>query len=142
MEATTYLFGWMVLIGMSYGIRVGTHIGVDLFVQRMSPGARRAVGIATVLLAGLYAALLLFGGYSYVDTMHTLGVEAEDLPVERWILLLALPLGFLLLLLRLAQLAWRILTGRQSGFHLADEAKEYIDQFDEAADGAAGEVRQ
>ena len=134
LEATTYAFGWMVLIGMSYGIRVGSHIGVDLFVQRLPPAGRRAVGLVTVALAALYGTLLLIGAYNYVGTMHTLGVEAEDLPIERWILLLALPLGFALLLVRLAELSWRILSGAQQGFHLADEAKQYIDQFDEKAD--------
>ena len=72
---------------------------------------------------------MLAGSYNYVDTMHTLGVEAEDLPIERWILLLALPIGFVLLLWRLAETTWRIATGKDTTLHLADEARETIEQF-------------
>lgn len=129
LEANTYLFGWMVLLGISYGVKVGSHIGVDVLVQKLPDRARRAVGVIAALLCMAYAVLLLIGSWHYVDTMHTLGVEAEDLPIERWLLLLALPLGFVLLLLRLVEVAWRILTGRQGGFHLADEARETIEQF-------------
>lgn len=139
LEASTYLFGWLVLLGIAYGVRAGSHIGVDIVVQRLSPGPRRAVGVLAALLCIAYAGILLIGSYNYVDTMHTLGVEAEDLPIERWILLLALPIGFLLLLLRLIQVAWGILTGRQRGFHLADEAREAIEQFrdDKPAEGGS-----
>jgi C4-dicarboxylate transporter DctQ subunit len=30
LELTTYLFAWLVLFGMSYGVRVGAHIGIDV----------------------------------------------------------------------------------------------------------------
>lgn len=129
LEANTYLFGWMVLIGMSYGVRVGSHIGVDVLVQQLPSHLRRFVGLLGVLLCSVYAAILLYGGWNYVDTMHTLGVEAEDLPIERWILLLIVPIGFALLLLRLLQMAFRIITGQQEGLRLADEAAEAIEQF-------------
>jgi C4-dicarboxylate transporter, DctQ subunit len=135
LEASTYMFGWLVLLGISYGVRTGSHIGVDVLVQQLSPPIRRATGVVAGLLCIAYASLLLIGSYNYVDTMHTLGVEAEDLPIERWILLLALPIGFTLLLIRLAQVTWRILQGTQEGFRLADEAREAIEQFHDDAAG-------
>jgi C4-dicarboxylate transporter DctQ subunit len=134
LEATTYLFGWLVLFGISYGIRVGSHIGVDILVQKLPPGGRRAIGVIAGLLCAFYAGILLVGSYNYVDIMHTMGVEAEDLPIERWILVLILPIGFALLLARLLELTWRIFTGQQPGFHLADEAQEYIEAFDERSE--------
>ena len=129
LEATSYLFGWMVMLGMSYGIKKGSHIGVDVIVQQFAPATRRAIGIAAALLSALYAAILLYGGYNYVDTMHTLGVEAEDIAIERWILLLAVPFGFALLLWRLLEATYRLLTGQESGLKLADEAAEMVEQF-------------
>ena len=38
LEATTYAFAWLVLIGMSYGVRTRAHIAVDLFSSRLSFG--------------------------------------------------------------------------------------------------------
>jgi C4-dicarboxylate transporter DctQ subunit len=137
LEASTYMFGWMVLLGISYGVRTGAHIGVDVLVQQFSRPVRRVVGVIAALLCMAYAAILLLGSYNYVDTMHTLGVEAEDLPIQRWILILAMPIGFVLLLLRLLQVTWRIIQGTQDGFRLADEAREAIDQFHD--DGQPGQ---
>ncbi len=131
LEATTYMFGWLVLFGMSYGVKVGSHIGVDVLVKLLSAKLQRAVGMLAGLLCLLYAGIVLYGGYVYVDKMYELGVEAEDLPIQRWLLIVILPIGFALLFVRLAQATWRILAGRQSGFRLADEAREAIEQLHE-----------
>lgn len=127
LELTTYLFAWMVLLGMSYGVKVGSHLGVDALVRLMPLRWQRIVGVIVVLLGMLYAGLLLFGSYEYVDKMHTISVEAEDLPIQRWVLLLCLPIGYALLMFRLGQAGWRIVTGEQQGLRLADEAKEAIE---------------
>jgi len=129
LEATTYMFGWMVLLGMSYGVKVGSHIGVDVIVKQLPARGQRIAGIIAGLLCIAYATILLYGSWNYVDTMHTLGIEAEDLPIQRWILLSILPIGFLLLLWRLVEMTWHILHGEQAGFRLADEAKETIEAF-------------
>ena len=126
LETTTYLFGWLVLIGISYGVRQRAHIGIDALVQTMPPKARRYVGLFVVAAALLYAALMFYGGWVYIDKLHTLGVDAEDIPIPRWILALCLPIGFALLGVRLAEMAWRILTGKSPGFELADEAADTI----------------
>lgn len=143
LEATTYMFGWLVLFGMSYGVKVGSHIGVDMVVKLLPPRGQRAVGILAGLLCMLYASIILYGGIEYVQKMYQLGVEAEDIPIDRWLLLVILPIGFALLLLRLGQATWRILTGRQASFRLADEAREAIDQLrpEEAGRDAAGAPR-
>ena len=141
LEATTYLFGWLVLFGMSYGVRVGSHIGVDILVKALPRKGQRAVGVLAGLLCMLYAAIIFYGGFQYVDKMRQLGVEAEDIPIERWLLLMILPIGFALLFFRLAQATWRILAGKQGGFRLADEAREAIEQLqpeDGARHGGAG----
>jgi len=37
LEATTYTFAWLVLIGMSYGVRTEAHIAVDLVTSKLTP---------------------------------------------------------------------------------------------------------
>jgi C4-dicarboxylate transporter DctQ subunit len=69
---------------------------------------------------------MLYGSYEYIDRLHIMAVEAEDIPVERWILSLCLPIGFALLFYRLLQMAWRIITGQSPGYELADEAGDAI----------------
>ncbi|MCC7049367.1 MAG: TRAP transporter small permease [Alphaproteobacteria bacterium] len=142
LEATTYMFGWLVLFGMSYGVKVGSHIGVDVLVKTLPVRGQRAVGVLAGLLCMLYAVIIFYGGYEYVAKMHQLGVEAEDIPIERWMLLIILPIGFALLFVRLGQVTWRILAGRQEGFRLADEAREAIEQLQPEADAASAEAKR
>ncbi|MEK9968842.1 MAG: TRAP transporter small permease [Ferrovibrio sp.] len=125
LEATTYMFAWLVLVGISYGVKVGFHIGIDVVVKLLPPAKQRLVGLLATALCLLYAGILLVGSYNYVDTMHMLGVEAEDIAIERWLLAIILPIGFALLGFRLAQTAWRILRGQQTEL-LGDEAAEVL----------------
>lgn len=126
LEATVYMFAWLVLTGIAYGIKVGFHIGIDAAVMLLPPGKRRAIGVVAALACLAYAVIMFIGGFNYVDTMHTLGVEAEDLPIQRWLLAIIVPIGFFMLGLRIVQLTWRILSGRQDGFKLGDEAADAI----------------
>jgi C4-dicarboxylate transporter DctQ subunit len=126
LEANTYLFSWLVMIGISYCVRVRAHIGVDAAVRLLPPSPRRVVGIVVLLLALLYAVLMIIGSLDYIHKMYVINVEAEDIPVPTWVLSLCLPLGFVLLLIRLLEMGWRIITGRSEGYELADEAKEAV----------------
>ena len=126
LEANFYLFSWLVMIGISYCVRVRAHIGVDAAVRLFSPRLRKLVGILVVGLALLYAVLMLYGSIEYINKMIIIDVEAEDIPVKRWILSICLPLGFIFLLIRLLEMGWRIVTGRSEGYELADEAQEAV----------------
>jgi C4-dicarboxylate transporter DctQ subunit len=126
LEATTYMFAWLVLVGMSYGVKVGFHIGIDAVVKLLPSRGQRVVGVLAGLLCLLYAVLLFYGGYNYIDTMLMLGVHAEDIPLPRWLLSIILPIGFGLLALRLLQVLWHVLTGSNQASLLGDEAAEVL----------------
>jgi C4-dicarboxylate transporter DctQ subunit len=126
LEANFYLFSWLVMLGISYCVRVRAHIGVDAAVRLLPPGPRRAVGILVLLLALLYTVLMLYGSSEYLHRMYIINVEAEDIPLPTWLLSICLPLGFALLLIRLLEMGWRIYTGQSEGYELADEAKEAV----------------
>lgn len=113
LELTTVLFGWLIFIGMSYGVRVGAHIGVDALVKSLGPRAARVTaGVATALCL-VYAAIFLAGGSIYVHKMYSIGIEMQDLPVAQWVPRAVLPLGFALLALRFAQVLYRLARGRE-----------------------------
>jgi C4-dicarboxylate transporter DctQ subunit len=127
LEATVYMFAWLILIGISYAVRVHAHIGVDAVVKLLPQGTRRVVGLVAVGLCLLYAGIMLIGSYNYIHRLYRLGVFAEDLPLRRWVLGAILPIGFALLGLRLLEQAWAIFTGKAAGFELADEAREALE---------------
>ena len=129
LELTSFIFAWLVLIGMSYGVRVGAHIGVDLLVKHLPPAVNKVVGLLSIVLCMVYAAVLAYGGYQDVDLLLLIGIEAEDVPIPLWILKLILPLGFVLLFLRLAEAGWNLITGKTTGIRLADEVDEAIEHL-------------
>jgi C4-dicarboxylate transporter DctQ subunit len=114
LEATTYTFAWLVLIGMSYGVRTEAHIAVDLVTSRLSPrGARVFAAIA--LAAGLaYCALMIYAGSLFVDRLMALGTNARDIPLPRWVLTGIMPIAFALLAVRLVQAARPVLWPRSA----------------------------
>jgi C4-dicarboxylate transporter, DctQ subunit len=140
LEAENYLFSWLVMIGISYCVRVRAHIGVDAAVRLLPPKPRRAVGMLVLLLALTYAALMIYGSFDYIQKMYVINVQAEDIPVATWILSICLPLGFVLLFIRLLEMGWRIVTGQSEGYELADEAREAVEDMshDNRPDAAAG----
>ena len=105
LEATVYLFGWLVLIGMSHGVRTGTHIAVDVLAKHLSRRAQRAVALLGAVLVLVYVALMLGGSFTLVRRLYVFGNFAHDIPLPRWALLSCLPLGFALLGLRVVQAA-------------------------------------
>ena len=129
LELVTFLFAWLIFLGMSYGVRVGSHIGVDALVKALGPRSARIVGAIATLLCIVYSLIGLVGGYRYVSTMHMIGTLAQDLPIPVWIPQLVLPLGFGLLALRFAEVFYRIVTGREASL-LGDEAAAILDQVE------------
>jgi C4-dicarboxylate transporter, DctQ subunit len=125
LELTVYLFAWLVLFGMSYGVKVHAHLGVDAFVKLFSSRAQRVFGLLAVAAGLIYAAILLIGSWQYVWKLFRIGIESEDLPIPQWVPMAILPIGVALLMFRLGQAGVRIWQGRQTTL-LADEAQHTI----------------
>ena len=136
LELTTFLFAWLVLLGVSYGIRVHAHIGVDAFVKLFGTRTRRIFGLAVVGAGLAYGVIMFVGSWNYVARMYQIGIEAVDLPVPRWIPLAVLPIGLALVVIRLLEVGWQIIRGEQEGVLLGDEGQAAIDQFADQFDNA------
>ncbi|MCC6379904.1 MAG: TRAP transporter small permease [Burkholderiales bacterium] len=127
LELNGVLFAWLIFVGMSYGVRVGAHIGVDALVKAFGKSTQRAVAIVATLVCIAYAAIFAFGGYQYVRKMYEVGILMQDMPIAQWIPRIILPLGFALLTFRFAQVLWRLASGKEA--HLVgDEAEEVLRQ--------------
>jgi C4-dicarboxylate transporter DctQ subunit len=109
LEATTYTFAWLVLIGMSYCVRTRAHIAVDLVIDRLPAVLRRSVVLAAIGLCVLYCGFMIYGGAIFVDRLMVLGNDARDIPAPRWLLTSILPIGFGLLAIRFLQVGWQVL---------------------------------
>jgi len=126
LELTTIFFAVMIFVGISYGVRVGAHIGIDALVKLMPRMLRRGVSIVIVLLCLVYAGIILLGSWDYVTKMKEVGIELEDLPIPLWIVRAIMPLGYVLLSVRLLQVLWALVTGKSESLSLADEVAEAL----------------
>jgi len=155
LEVTVYLFAWLVLLGVSYGVRKHIHIGVDVLVANVSPRARRILTVIAVLCCLAFSILILKGSWDYWYPFVTKRafLVTEDVPMPdflqflstwlnegerydklpRFIPYFALPLGMALLTFRYLVLTWEVLTGKQDSLiaiHEVAEVKDLKEQLD------------
>ncbi len=137
-ELTLHLSAWLVLFGVSYGIKVGSHIGVDALVKILPDMARRVVGGIAVAACLFYTGLFIKGSWVYLAKMQKIGIELDDMPVPKWVAHSILLIGMVLIAIRLAMLLWGVFTGKNEGFTLTDEAKESMHLAEETKAAAQG----
>ena len=158
LETTVFLFAWLVLLGASYGVKKHFHIGVDVLINAVPKGVRKALALIAVTACLSFSILLLIGSWDYWYPFVTkrAWLETDDVPMPeflqflstwlnegeryekmpRYIPYLALPLGMALLTFRFLQIAWEILTGKADSIIASHEAEEAME---EAAQHRAGE---
>lgn len=159
LEATVFLFAWLVLLGVSYCVKKNAHLGVDVVVVALPAGLRRVVTTLAVIACLAFSILLTIGSWEY--WLPFVGdrawYETNDIPMpeflqflapilnegERWTKLprfipyFALPLGMTLLTFRFLQAAWRILRGEQELLIASHEAEETFEPIGEDANPSA-----
>jgi C4-dicarboxylate transporter DctQ subunit len=148
LEMTVFLFAWLVLLGMSYCVRITAHLGVDAIVNIVSPRARRIMTLMAVVACLAFSLLLLKGSWDYWWKFATTAsfLETNDIPMPGFLQFLAdwmnegeayekiprfipyavLPIGMALLTLRIAQAGWRVLRGEQDLLIVSHEAEDMV----------------
>lgn len=109
LEATTYSFAALVLIGMSYGVRTNTHIATDLLTRKLPEPLRHRVAIVAIAACLAYSLLMLYGSVILVDRLMILGNAARDIAAPKWLLTATMPLGFALLTYRFLEAGWLLI---------------------------------
>ncbi|MEO6959113.1 MAG: TRAP transporter small permease [Burkholderiaceae bacterium] len=138
LELSTYLFGALIFLGISYGVRVNAHIGVDALVKILPTKMAHRVGILATLLCLAYTVIIFIGSWVYVDKMVEIGILAQDMPIPQWVPRMVMPVGFALLFYRFSQVLYRMLAGKET--HLVgdevEDALKYRSDTDTAASSA------
>lgn len=155
LEFNTMAFSWLILLGMSYGIKTNLHLGVDIVIKAVPKKFTKPLamfGAACCLLYGLilldsaWVALLgadaKGGAIHYWTKMYKVGIGAEELHypmflqesfglqprVHRWLILLVLPLGLGMLVYRSIQALIDIWTGRRAMIISGHEAEDLVEE--------------
>jgi TRAP-type C4-dicarboxylate transport system permease small subunit len=105
-ELATYMFVWMAKFGAALGVRTGIHVGVDVFVKRLSPEARKPVVMFALACGALFTGVIGTLGAVYVYELDADQVSPE-LEWPSWIIYLCIPLGSYLMCFRFLQVMWQ-----------------------------------
>ena len=82
LEITVFMFGWLVLLGASYAVKKGAHLGVDAIINIVSPSARRIIGLFACAICLAFTGLLLKGSWDYWANFANLpGTEGRWFPL-------------------------------------------------------------
>ncbi len=149
LEATVFLFAWLVLIGASYAVKHTFHIGVDVVVQLLPKPTRRLVALFAVFVCIAFSLLLLKGSWDYWWAFATKRAfyEVNDIPMPAFLQFFAhwlndgelyekmprflpytvLPISTALLTYRFIQAGMRVWRGEQ---YLLIETHEVDDDLD------------
>ena len=144
LELTLYLFAWLILMGMSYGVKKHIHIGVDVVINLLPPAGRKIAALFSITACLIFSFLLLIGSWDYWYPFATerSWLETEDIPmpemlqflsnwlnegeryenIPRLIPYLALPLGLALMTFRFLQVGWKVITNQQDMIISSHEA--------------------
>lgn len=156
LELTVFLFAWLVLLGASYCVKHTLHIGVDVVVRALPPGAQKIVSLIAVAACLAFSLLLLKGAWDYwapfITTRAFYEIDSIPMPnfmqfladwlndgeryekLPRFIPYFALPLGMALLTFRFAEAGWRVISGRQDLVIAGHEAEEMVEEASRSAD--------
>lgn len=105
------------LIGMSYALRHGEHVRVDILFDRFSPRTKRAIDVAAGVLAMAFCAIVIWLSIGYVRQSWSIGEgTANPGGIDyRYVIKSFIPVGFGLLFLQsLAQTIHSIAAFRSS----------------------------
>ena len=82
LELTVFLFGWLVLLGASYAVKKGSHLGVDIVVNILTWKSRRVLGLVAVAVCVAFSFLMLKGAWDYWANFANLpGTEGRWFPL-------------------------------------------------------------
>ncbi len=105
-ELCIFMFVWMAKFGAAYGVRAGTHVGVDVLVNRLGPGKRKVLITLGLLGGALFTGIVGTLGARFVWEIAHTDQTSEDMEVPMWIVYLCVPLGSYLMCYRFLQVTW------------------------------------
>ena len=153
LELQRVLFAWLILFGMSYGLKQSMHLGVDAAINLLPQKAFKSAALFGAFCCILYAVILLYAGWlsvfgaetrggaiDYWVRFYKVGIGLDDLRypewfqemfgvqerVHRWVAYIMLPVGLALFAFRALQGFFDILTGKRHTMIASHETEELV----------------
>ncbi|ORE94144.1 TRAP transporter small permease [Acuticoccus yangtzensis] len=155
LELNRILFAWLILFGMSYGLKIGTHLGIDSLMRVFPKPVFKALALFGALAALLWAVILIHGTWltyigatsrgggavDYWVRFFKLPLGLDDLVypsflrefagqerVHRWVAYIILPIGLALFAMRALQGVIDIALGKRDLIIASHEAEDLVNE--------------
>lgn len=102
-EITLYLCVWMVFIGGSVAVREKGHIAIDLLPHMLSPRGRLILARAVAMLFLVFLVVFFWFSLQHVTRVKSIAQVTPIMQAPMWLTYLAMPVGSLLMALRVVQ---------------------------------------
>jgi len=153
LEFSMVLFSWLILVGMSYGIKRSSHLGVDILLKATPKPIAKWLAIFGASTGLIYGLILLdaswlkavgvdtrSGAIDYWSKMYKINIGTEELRwpvliqetfgvqdrVQRWLVLIILPISLALVSFRSLQAMFEIYRGDREMVIAGHEAEELV----------------
>ena len=111
---------WMVLVGAAYGVRTGTHVGVDRLIDLLPQRVRSRLVLFGLLAGAVFTGVVGCLGAGFVWHIAHASPSPADQDVPLWLVYLSIPFGSWLMGFRFLEAAWSYFqTGERSRHMLA-----------------------
>lgn len=155
LEFNMVMFSWLILLGMSYGVKTGIHLGVDIVLNAVPSKVGKVMALFGAAMTALYGLILLDsawlaalgvdvrgGAIEYWAKMFKINIGVEEMRwpdfimdwfgvkerVQRWLVLIVLPISLALLAFRSIQAFVDIWTDKRHMLISGHEAQDLVDE--------------
>ncbi len=124
-ELARFLLIWVSLLGGAVAFGTKGHLGVDYFVGKFDPSARKMMAVVVHLIVLFFAvSIFLCGGWRVVSDTLALGQTTSALPLKMGYIYLALPIAGIFMVLYTIENLIETWVTPASELHEADSAEE------------------
>ena len=94
---------WITMLGAAIGFRASVHLGFTMLRERFPPSMRRALAGVSGAVGVATMAVVVWAGWRQIQGQIALATTSEALGLPEWIYTAALPVGGVLVIVRLLQ---------------------------------------
>ena len=114
-EIVRYSFIYLAWIGAAAAVKERAHIRIDVIMHYLGPRPKAALYIFGDLVMMAVAVIALYWSWEAVHVSWKFGSVTDGLRISKVWFLMAVPLGFALVILRLLQSLWRDINDFRTG---------------------------
>jgi TRAP-type C4-dicarboxylate transport system permease small subunit len=106
-ELPRYMMVWITFIGMSYCVRKGEHVTMDVIFEKFSGGLKKKIYLFILIVSFVFSLFLAYQGWGLSQKVFMLKQKSVALQIPMGYIYLAIPIGSILMAKNFAHLIYK-----------------------------------